>query len=104
MSNRRLTAVILLGIAVHCFAGSGYAQGTAATAGSVRSGDATTEPDDVKSFLARTVKIQGVLRARWEAPDGSDFTVTPADSYLLTRIRLGVAFQPTGWLRLFAET
>jgi hypothetical protein len=104
MSNRRLTAAFLLGTAVHCFGGSAYAQGIAATAGSARSGDPTTESADVKGFLARTVKIQGVLRARWEAPQGSDFTVTPADSYLLTRIRLGVSFQPTGWLRFFAET
>jgi hypothetical protein len=90
MSNRRLTAAFLLG--------------TAAIAGSARSEDLTTGRDDVKSFLERTVKIQGSLRARWEAPQGSDFTLTPADSYLLTRVRLGVSFQPASWVRFFAET
>ena len=38
-----------------------------------------------------------------EAPLGSDFTSTPAEAYGLTRIRLGLAFRPVKWLRLFAE-
>ena len=33
----------------------------------------------------------------------SDFTSTPAEAYGLTRIRLGLAFRPVEWLRLFAE-
>jgi hypothetical protein len=43
------------------------------------------------------------VRARWESTQGSDFALTPAGSYLLTRIRLGVAFQPASWLSFYAE-
>jgi hypothetical protein len=51
----------------------------------------------------RTVQVQGAARVRVEAPSGSDFTLTPADVYSMTRVRLGVAFKPVSWLRFFAE-
>jgi hypothetical protein len=34
---------------------------------------------------------------------GSDFAPTPADSYVMSRVRLGVAFKPSTWLRFFGE-
>ena len=65
----------------------------------------TAKPDstDIKSYLERTVTISGSARARWEATHGSDFSLTTADSYLVTRVRLGVAFQPVPWLRFYGE-
>jgi len=57
-----------------------------------------------KEFLERTVTFSGQLRERWEATQGKNFTVTPADSYVASRIRLGVAFKPLSWLRFFGET
>jgi len=57
-----------------------------------------------RNYLERTVTLTGQMRERWEATDGSDFSVTPADSYIVSRIRLGVAFKPVTWLRFFAET
>lgn len=62
-----------------------------------------TKPADVAAFFERTMKFTGSVRARWEGTDGKDFSLTPADSYLITRARLGVAFQPVTWLRFSAE-
>ena len=59
--------------------------------------------EDLKSYMERTFTIEGSLRARWEATQGSNFSVTPSDSYMLTRIRLGLGFAPTPWLRFFGE-
>ena len=62
------------------------------------------QQEQPKNYLERTVTLTGQLRERWEATDGSDFSVTPAGSYIMSRIRLGVAFKPVTWLRFFAET
>jgi hypothetical protein len=45
----------------------------------------------------------GSLRVRLESTQGSNFAVTTANAYTLTRTRLGLAFQPFSWLRLFGE-
>jgi hypothetical protein len=93
-----------MGAAV-CFAGdTGSAQSTGSAPGSATPDKAKEAAGGLKDFVARTIKVQGSVRARWEATDGSDFASTPADSYLLTRVRLGIAFQPTSFLRFFAET
>ncbi len=55
-----------------------------------------------ENYFLRTFKLSGSIRERWEATDGP-FSVTPADSYMVSQIRLGVLFQPTGWLNLYAE-
>jgi len=94
-SFRRLAAICVFGAAAHFLGGAGRAQSAA--------DPAAESPHGLKDYLARTVKVQGSLRARWESTQGSDFALTPADSYLLTRIRLGVAFQPTSWLNFYAE-
>jgi hypothetical protein len=99
---RHLTALFLLGAAVHFSAGTGVAQGSAANPAATDPASATPS-EGIKAFLERTVKFQGSVRARWEGGYGSDFALTPADSYGLTRIRLGVAFQPTSFLRLYGE-
>ena len=96
MGTKHLTAWFLVSAA---FVVNGRAQSTGTSPDA-----AGTQSGGLQDYLARTVKLQGSFRARWEAPQGSDFTVTPADSFLLTRLRLGVAFQPTPWIRLFAET
>ena len=62
--------------------------------------DATS--DASSNYFLRTFKLSGSIRERWEATDGP-FSVTPADSYLLSQIRLGVTYQPTEWLRAYAE-
>jgi hypothetical protein len=55
------------------------------------------------SYFSRTVKFSGSIRERWEATDGSDFSATPADSYLLSQIRLAATFQPVSWLSFFGQ-
>lgn len=55
-----------------------------------------------KSYWKRAFKLSGSIRERWEATDGP-FSVTPADSYWISQERLGVLFQPTEWVRVFAQ-
>jgi hypothetical protein len=57
----------------------------------------------LKDYLERTFTVTGSVRARWESTQGSDFAVTKADSYMLTRVRLGLGYAPTPWLRFFSE-
>jgi hypothetical protein len=103
MRIRHLTTLFLMGASVYFFGGTGRAQSSASGPDSAT--PVTTETSEgLKGFLARTIRVRGSVRSRWEATQGSDFTLTPADSYLLTRIRLGIAFQPTSFLRFFAET
>jgi hypothetical protein len=64
---------------------------------------ATSDTEKPKNYFFRTFTFSGQLRERWEAPDGSNFTVSPADSYVLSRIRFGVACKPSSWLRVFSE-
>jgi len=54
-----------------------------------------------KSVL-RMFKLTGSIRERWEATDGP-FSMTPADSYVVSQIRLGALFQPSDWLNFYAE-
>src|SRR5579863_8598207 len=56
----------------------------------------------LKNYLSRTFKFSGSIRERWEATDGP-FSVTPADSYVLSEVRLGLLFRPSSWLHFFAE-
>src|SRR5207249_11473555 len=42
-------------------------------------------------------------RFRWERPSGSGFKPNNDDSYFLNRLRLGMSFQPTGWLKVVAQ-
>lgn len=55
-----------------------------------------------QSYLRHTIKFSGSIRERWEAMDGP-FSATPADSYVISQIRLGMDFQPTSWLNFFAQ-
>ena len=63
----------------------------------------TAPPERPKSFLERTVVFTGSLRVRLESTQGSDFSLTTANAYALTRARLGVGFRPVPWLRVFGE-
>ena len=107
MTNSYLTRTVpvMVGTTLYLslFLGSGIAQdpapappGTPAPAQS----DAGEQP---QGFFARTFTISGEVRERWEATHGANFTLTPADSYLASRTRLGLAFKPTSWLRFFAQ-
>ncbi|MFN7995716.1 MAG: alginate export family protein [Bryobacteraceae bacterium] len=53
-------------------------------------------------YLSRTVRFSGWVRERWEATDGP-FSATPASSYLLSQVRLGIQFQPSSWFTFFAQ-
>jgi len=57
----------------------------------------------IADYLFRTVKLSGSLRLRWESGQGSDFRVTPAPWYVLTRARFRAAFRPLWWLNFAAE-
>jgi hypothetical protein len=59
-------------------------------------------PPAVK-HLRDTFSFTGEFRGRFEGGFGNDFATSPRDAYALTRTRLGLAFKPTPWLRLFAE-
>jgi hypothetical protein len=54
------------------------------------------------NYLLRTFKFSGLIQERWEATDGP-FSLTPADSYVLSQERLGLSFQPTSWLHFMLE-
>jgi hypothetical protein len=56
----------------------------------------------VTNYFLRTFKLSGSIRERWEATDGP-FSVTPADSYMVSQVRLGVLFQPSDWLSFYAQ-
>lgn len=68
---------------------------------------AATSPDVARGgsreYLFKTVKLSGSLRTRWESTHGSDFSVTPASSYLLTRARLALSFHPAAWFQIAGE-
>jgi hypothetical protein len=55
-----------------------------------------------KSYLLRTLKFSGSVRERWEATDGP-FSVTPADSYVVSQIRLGLLYEPSSNLQFFIQ-
>jgi hypothetical protein len=64
---------------------------------------AQAQQSDDRSYFSRTVRFSGLIGERWEATEGSDFSATPADSYLLSQIRLNVNFQPISWLTFFGQ-
>ncbi|SPE41430.1 conserved exported hypothetical protein [Candidatus Sulfopaludibacter sp. SbA3] len=104
MKAQQLTALLVTGMAVHFFGGSVYAQSTVTTPDSKLPADAAPAAKSLTDYLKRTIKVTAAVRVRWEGPEGSNFTITPSDSYTLSRIRLGIAYQPASWVRLFAET
>jgi hypothetical protein len=87
------------------YSGSRGSAQTAASA-SVAATDAkrpSAEGSSPADYLKRTFSFTGEIRTRWEGGLGSDFALTPRDSYLLTRTRLGIAYRPFSWMRFFAE-
>jgi len=62
----------------------------------------TTQDSSEKNYFLRTFLFSGSIRERWEATDGP-FSVTPADSYMISQIRLGLAYNPSSWLHFFAQ-
>jgi hypothetical protein len=63
--------------------------------------DNAPKPDN--SFFGKTLVFTGQFRIRLEGYHGTDFSVTSASEYTLSRIRFGVAFQPLPWIRAYAE-
>lgn len=53
--------------------------------------------------LSGMFEFHGSARARLESTEGSDFSATPADAYVLSRVRLDVGFRPWKWLRANTE-
>ena len=82
----------------------GRAQSATTPANAGNQGTQKEEPAKKANYLERTFRISGQIRERWEGPAGADFTVTPASSYVLSRIRFGLAFKPYSWLRFYGET
>jgi len=105
---RQLRGIVRTGLVVAIFAMGGQAQTPATQIGSQpgESGPAAaqdTATDSLGSFLKRTVAFTGQIRLRVESTRGTDFSLTPADAYALTRLRLGLGFQPVSWLRIYGE-
>jgi hypothetical protein len=67
---------------------------------------ASADPDseEPRHLLPKSITLSGQIRERWESTKGPSFVPTTAESYVLSRIRFGVAFKPTSWLRFFGET
>lgn len=61
-----------------------------------------TPKADSENYFQRTFQLSGSIRERWEATDGP-FSTTPADSYLVSQIRLGLLYKPMSWLHFFAQ-
>lgn len=105
IESRVSIAVFIIGTAGFS-GGVVRAQSPAPTLGNTSSANTRQKADDKekpKNYLERTFTITGQLRERWEGPQGDNFTLTPADSYVLSRIRLGLAYKPASWLRFFGE-
>ncbi|HEX5228628.1 MAG TPA: alginate export family protein, partial [Bryobacteraceae bacterium] len=80
----------------------GFGQTPAIPQASDSSANKKDQDSSEKNYLLRTLKFSGSIRERWEATDGP-FSVTPADSYVVSQIRLGLLFQPVSWLQFFAQ-
>src|SRR5580704_10737302 len=52
--------------------------------------------------LLQMFKLSGSIQERWEATDGP-FSMTPANSYVVSQIRLGALFRLSDWLSFYAE-
>ncbi len=57
----------------------------------------------VADYWTKHFTLHGAARARWESTLGTDFSPTPANSYVLTRVKLSLAYEPVSWFRLLAE-
>jgi hypothetical protein len=93
--------VVLVGCFLWCQLAGAQTSSRSSDKGAASS-NASDKVDGKKDFLARAVRFSGSIRERWEATDGP-FSVTPADSYLISQIRLGVTVQPVTWLKFKAE-
>lgn len=83
-------------VALALSAALAWSQSTAAA-------DSAPRSSSLARYLHDTFSFTGEFRSRWEGGIGADFALTPRDSYVLTRTRLGLAFKPTPWLRFIAE-
>jgi hypothetical protein len=104
MKTRQLTALLVMGTAVHFFGGSVYAQSTEATPDGKPPASAAKAANPFFDYLKRTVKVTASVRVRWEGPEGTNFMITPSNSLALSRIRFGLDYRPESWLRFFGET
>jgi hypothetical protein len=104
MRIRQLAALFLMGTLVYFFGGTGRAQSTGSTPDGATPDTKPAAEGGLKDYLSRTFKVTASVRERWEGGQGSNFMATPSDSYVLSRVRLGLAFQPTSYLRFFGET
>ncbi len=110
---RRLSGIARTGLVFVVFAMGGLEQTAAAQNSSQParseakaakdSATGSLAPGRQKCFLERTIVFTGSLRVRLESTQGSDFSLTTANAYVLTRARLGVGFRPVPWLRVFGE-
>ena len=57
---------------------------------------------DSENYLLRTFQLSGSIRERWEATDGP-FSVTPAASYVVSQVKLGLLYKPSSWLHFFVQ-
>ncbi|HLK19158.1 MAG TPA: alginate export family protein [Bryobacteraceae bacterium] len=66
---------------------------------------ANANSEEPRHLLPKSITLSGQIRERWESYQGpSSFVSTTANSYVASRIRLGVAYKPLSWLRFFGET
>ena len=108
MYKRHLLAAFTFGIAAYFACDTGRAQGVGSTLDGTTPANSSTTPSStlgtVENYFNRTFTVTGQIRIRVESTQGSDFSVTPADAYTVSRIRLGLAFRPVSWLRFYGES
>lgn len=108
MSIRHIAVLGVFGTAISISTGTGCAQGAGATANKATvdqdsKGSDTSESSSFVDYIKRTVQLQASARARIESTQG-DFSATPSDVYVLSRIRLGIGYKPNSWLRFYVES
>jgi hypothetical protein len=98
MSIRHLAVLFLLST------GAASAQDTASAPGAATDkAEAPAASTGLIAYLKRTVQLTGSVRARLESTQGANFSTTPAEAYLLSRVRLGIGFKPFSWFRSYVE-
>jgi hypothetical protein len=58
---------------------------------------------EINRNLPKWLQFSGEYRARFEGYTGGGFKPSTTDSYMLSRLRLGLTIKPTSWLKFFGE-
>jgi hypothetical protein len=63
----------------------------------------TAPAAEINKGLPKWLRFSGEYRVRFEGYTGGNFKPDTTDSYMLSRLKLGLTIKPTRWLTFFAE-